>query len=281
MKYKIALSLLTIALLLAISFPVSATETSGICGADIEAALDNDPNTIREDLLWNYGEASGTLTISGKGIMFWDGSAPWKPWKEQITRVVVEEGCKAIGEAAFSDHPNLTSVTLPNSVKYLNDWAFSKCKNLKKIQLPEGLLEIKQYAFRESGIQQITVPKKVTNVGTHAFMDCNNLESVTFLGPPPSFGTGIFSGSSVTVYHPENPDWIAARGPMGGCSCVAVTCPGHQPEILPVKPATCTKTGLTAGSRCSICFTELTPQEVLPILLHSFGPWVETSAPSQ
>lgn len=283
MKTNLLLGILIVLLLCIIASPVYAAETSGICGSDVDAWLDDDPATTGGDLLWNFEEASGTLTISGKGTMFWSGSAPWDSWKAQITRVVVEEGCKAIAVSAFSNCPNLTSVTLPDSLRYLNDWAFAKCKNLKQIQLPEGLLEIKQYAFRESGIQQITVPKKVTHVGTHAFMDCNDLESITFLGPPPSFGTGVFNGVTVSIYHPENPDWLAVKGTVtaGKLTWVAVPCPGHQPETLPAQEATCTQTGLTAGSRCSLCFAVLTPQEQLPKTPHSFGPWVETSAPSQ
>ncbi len=36
------------------------------------------------------------------------------------------------------------------------------------------------------------------------------------------------------------------------------------------KAATCTETGLTAGSKCSVCGEVLTAQEVVPALGHKF-----------
>ena len=36
------------------------------------------------------------------------------------------------------------------------------------------------------------------------------------------------------------------------------------------KAATCTETGLTAGSKCSVCGEVLTAQEVVPALGHDF-----------
>ena len=42
----------------------------------------------------------------------------------------------------------------------------------------------------------------------------------------------------------------------------------HTPEVIPAKAATCTETGLTEGSKCSVCGEVLKAQEVTPALGH-------------
>ncbi len=43
---------------------------------------------------------------------------------------------------------------------------------------------------------------------------------------------------------------------------------GHKPEAIPGKDATCTETGLTEGSKCSVCGEILKAQEEIPALGH-------------
>ncbi len=45
----------------------------------------------------------------------------------------------------------------------------------------------------------------------------------------------------------------------------------HTPAVLPAVPATCTETGLTEGSGCSVCKAIITAQEVVPAKGHSGG----------
>ncbi|MBQ3755110.1 MAG: InlB B-repeat-containing protein, partial [Clostridia bacterium] len=47
----------------------------------------------------------------------------------------------------------------------------------------------------------------------------------------------------------------------------------HTLVYDPAVPATCTESGLTAGSHCSVCGTVLISQEVVPALGHDFGEW--------
>ena len=55
---------------------------------------------------------------------------------------------------------------------------------------------------------------------------------------------------------------------------------GHDPVTDPAVAATCTATGLTAGSHCSRCDTVLTAQETVPALGHNWGAYVQTTAPT-
>ena len=51
--------------------------------------------------------------------------------------------------------------------------------------------------------------------------------------------------------------------------CNTLLCTDHQVEAIPAKPASCTESGLTAGSRCTRCAQILTEQQVLPALGHT------------
>ena len=54
----------------------------------------------------------------------------------------------------------------------------------------------------------------------------------------------------------------------------------HTPEVVTGKAATCTETGLTEGSKCSVCGTVITAQQEIPALGHAWDEGVETKAPT-
>ena len=101
----------------------------------------------------------GTLTFSpteqtldGKCNMrnYWkvDGvlSLPWGEYADQITKVVVEEGIHAVGQMAFYELPNLTTVVLPESIVEVRNYAFKNCTALTAINL-ENVEYIREGAF--------------------------------------------------------------------------------------------------------------------------------------
>ena len=55
-----------------------------------------------------------------------------------------------------------------------------------------------------------------------------------------------------------------------------VEVPAHTPEVIPAVEATCTATGLTEGSKCSVCGVILTAQEETPIAEHAWDAGVYT-----
>ena len=72
------------------------------------------------------------------------------------TEIVLKDGTKGIGGAAFSYCYGLTSVTIPNSVTSIDNAAFANC----------------------TGLTSITIPNSVTSIGLKAFSDCSGLTSV-------------------------------------------------------------------------------------------------------
>lgn len=87
--------------------------------------------------------------------------------------VVIPDGVTSIGEFAFSECSNLTSVTIPDSVTKIGNDAFSYCRNLTSV----------------------TILNSVTAIGERAFSGCVSLSSVTLPGNLPAIGAWAFDGT--------------------------------------------------------------------------------------
>jgi hypothetical protein len=87
-----------------------------------------------------------------------------------------------IGENAFSDCSNLTSVTIPSSVTTIRYSAFRNCSNLTSVTIPSSVTTIGNSAFircRNLTSVTITIPSSVTTIEYSAFNGCSKLTSVT------------------------------------------------------------------------------------------------------
>ena len=91
-----------------------------------------------------------------------------------IQSVVIPEGVKVIGEAAFYGCGNLDVITLPKSLKKIEAGAFVYCYSLQTINLNEGLQSIGDYAFQNTGIQSITIPSTLKTIGQTIFYGCTS-----------------------------------------------------------------------------------------------------------
>lgn len=86
-----------------------------------------------------------------------------------------------IGNSAFRDCDELTSVTIKGVIEKIGDRAFAGCKLLKSINLPYGLTEIWTYAFEScESLKRISIPSSVTKIEGNVFWNCIALESVSF-----------------------------------------------------------------------------------------------------
>ena len=88
----------------------------------------------------------------------------------------------SIGDFAFFDCSDLTSITIPDSVRSIGSNAFDRCTSLTSVDFGENslLTSIGNYAFRDcSSLTSITIPEGVTRIGDYAFQDCSSLTSIT------------------------------------------------------------------------------------------------------
>jgi uncharacterized repeat protein (TIGR02543 family) len=126
---------------------------------------------------------NGILKISGQGDMpsyafgsdVLGGSAPWFPYKNDITSIAIEEGVKSIGCWAFHEFESLTSVSLPNSFEVFSQGAFAGCINLKSINIPNSVTTIINRAFASTGLTEVYIPASVSFLDELAFMVCFSL----------------------------------------------------------------------------------------------------------
>ena len=99
----------------------------------------------------------------------------------------------SIGDYAFEDCTNLTSVIIPDGVTTIGYSAFSKCSNLNRVTIGDGVTSIGSLAFnRCSGLISINIPESVTNIGNYAFRNCSSLTSITIPDGVTSIGDGAF-----------------------------------------------------------------------------------------
>jgi hypothetical protein len=143
----------------------------------------------------------------------------------------IPESVTSIGNMAFYDCGNLTSIVIPNSVTAIGDEAFCGCNRLTFVTIPNSVTAIGNRAFNgcddltfiktepdspnwsnEDGIlfnsdktslirypkgkkgTSYTVPSSVTAIGDEAFYGCTNLTSIVIPNSVTAIGKAAFYG---------------------------------------------------------------------------------------
>ena len=91
------------------------------------------------------------------GLLIYTGGEVFD--KENVKKVIIEDGVTEIGEWAFSHCTNLTNITIPNSVTSIGGCAFYECKSLKSINIPNSVTYIGDNAFEHCRNLTITCEK--------------------------------------------------------------------------------------------------------------------------
>ena len=81
---------------------VASADDSGSCG---------------ENVTWTFVESTKTLSISGSGEMDnynWPNSVvvPWNNYKDQIEKVIIDDGVSSIGDESFIGCGELNTITI-------------------------------------------------------------------------------------------------------------------------------------------------------------------------
>lgn len=195
------------------TFTVYDILDSGTCGPNATWALDQ----------------FGVLRISGTGSM--DGYstrdeifAPWWDYHDVVNTIIIEDGITSIGDRAFEGYwPQLSSVTISNSVTEIRGYAFYAAGNVRRIVIPDSVTSIGYSAFREAGVEKLSIgtgvesisdlafkdcfltnvyiPESVVSIGGGAF-SCSNLRSATILNPNANIRNDTFAdlGNALTIY---------------------------------------------------------------------------------
>ena len=84
------------------------------------------------------------------------------------------------------------STVIPNSVRIIGQRAFYQLPDLSSINIPTGVTTIDERAFQNCGFTSITIPSTVTSFGSYAFWGCSSLTSIVFDNCCPIFGSDAF-----------------------------------------------------------------------------------------
>lgn len=84
---------------------------------------------------------------------------------EEITSVTIPEGVEVIAKEAFYFARNIEEIILPSTLKRIGNSAFCGCGALEKIELPEGVKEIADGVFSFTGLTTLNIPKSLTQLG--------------------------------------------------------------------------------------------------------------------
>ena len=105
-----------------------------------------------------------------------------------LTSIELPVGVKTVGFWAFSDCKSLTSVVLSEGITTFNNAVFAGCNNLTNVNWPSDLTTISPW------ILSITIPETVTEIGDHAFYNCNGLTEIIIPASVTSIGYNAFYG---------------------------------------------------------------------------------------
>lgn len=211
------------------SVKVYITDLGALLGVDFETLAVN-PLLCKENLYCN-GEPIGELYIP-------EGTARIGRYAltgcEDLRELVIPDSVTEIGILAFSECPNLTSLHLGAGVAKIGASAFKQCPRLQTLSASEEngsygvqgncliekasgtillgtasssipsdpeVTKIAPYAFAYcAGLQTVTVPENIKEIGECAFLECRSLTTLILGGGITEFGDRAFSGCTHLTY---------------------------------------------------------------------------------
>ena len=151
-----------------------------------------------------------------------------------LTSITIPYSVTSIGWAAFGECYSLTSIEIPNSVTEIGSSAFFNCTGLTSIEIPESVTSIGSSVFHGcSSLTSIEIPNSVTSIDENAFYDCTSLTSVTIPNSVTSIGNSVFWGctSLTSVAIPNSLTSISYQAFVNCTSLTSVTIPNSVTSI--------------------------------------------------
>lgn len=117
-----------------------------------------------------------------------------------VTKVIISDTVKRIGNYAFENCASLTTVEIPDSVTEIGNGAFYGCSSLETMTLPETVTEIGPKAFKAcNALTSINWPSQVNYVPADAFRNCNSFNDFGIFENVEIIGRGAFKGCKALV----------------------------------------------------------------------------------
>jgi len=222
-------------------------------------------NTDGVTIYYNYTNDGTELAVTFRGSIYTDYPDEYTGnvvIPEEVTYMDKTRKVTSIGDYAFCNCKELTSVTIPNSVTNICGDAFYWCSGLTSITIPNSVTSIGDYAFYMcSGLTSITIPNGVTSISYGTFSLCSSLTSVDIPNSVTNIGgyafyhcTGL---TSVTI-----PNSVTSIGDYAFCSCSGIT--------TVTIPNSVTSIGDHTFEYCSVLSSVIIPNSVTNIGDYAF-----------
>lgn len=146
--------------------------------------------------------------------------APRAFWQSRVTEVQIPNSVTRIGDAAFADADELTSITLPLGLQVVSDFMLAGT-DLRHVVLPEGVTDIGTGAFEDcTALKTVFLPASLITIGDRAFRYCSSLREIysDAVTPPLTLDDDAFEGcSGVQVMLPDaSATWRYSDDPLWG-----------------------------------------------------------------
>jgi len=121
---------------------------------------------------------------------------------ETITKVVLPDTVREIGNGAFGGCPNLEEVVLTETVEMIDSYAFTFCPKLQEIRLPAKLQGIHRGTFEGcTALHTVYLPGMLHFIGPGAFSRCTALTELRFADGLERVLSGAFADSDLKAVH--------------------------------------------------------------------------------
>ncbi|NLD26974.1 MAG: leucine-rich repeat protein, partial [Acholeplasmataceae bacterium] len=98
---------------------------------------------------------------------------------EALESITLPDNLTIISESLFRHCSELQNVVLPQYLEKISIYAFTECTSITDLSLSTSVYLIEGYAFDNSGINSIVIPNSEAYIEYNAFVNCDNLESIT------------------------------------------------------------------------------------------------------
>lgn len=115
----------------------------------------------------------------------------------------VPESIEKIAAEAFS-YTSLTKLVIPDSVKEIGEGAIDYSEDLKSLTFGKGIKKIPaRCCFYDLVLEEVVIPEGVESVEYAAFYCCRSLKSITLPSTVKNIGTAFEKYTDVTILNPE------------------------------------------------------------------------------
>ena len=171
---------------------IEVIDDPALAPEDIGIELDG----LENDLLISESEESveASVASNASGDFEIDEEGTLTRYRGVDKNVVIPDGVKAIGDAAFVNDTLMESVSIPNSVTYIGYEAFSGCTALKSIMIPDSVTETDSCVFSGcTSLTSVQLSNRLTALSGDFLSYCDSLERIALPNSLKSIGAGAFS----------------------------------------------------------------------------------------